>query len=101
VDIAEACLAAYQAIGLDPSVSGPYNIASGQSHSIQDVIRTVEALTGHRFEIEWQEAQKGFPIYLKTDRQKAERILRWVPRHSSLENLVSSMWKAVKSEIRG
>jgi UDP-arabinose 4-epimerase len=69
-----------------------YNLGTGQGASINEVIAKAREITGRRIEAETAARRPGDPPVLVADPSFAKAELTWSPRHSDLENILSSAW---------
>jgi UDP-arabinose 4-epimerase len=90
-DLARAHIAAadYLANG---GASGAFNLGSGEGHSVRDVVRTVEEVTGKRVPQRLVPRREGDPAVLVADISKARRVLKWEPQASDLATIVGTAW---------
>jgi UDP-glucose 4-epimerase len=91
VDIAQAHLLAMDAVMLG-SHHGAYNIGSSHGHSVLQVMRTVEEVTGRELPFRIGPRRQGDPAVLVASHQKLATELGWRPRFSDLQNIVRSAW---------
>ena len=68
------------------------NLATGQGHSVREVIAAAERVTGRR--IAQREAPKrpGDPPALVADATRARAVLGWTPRRSDLDSIIATAW---------
>jgi len=90
-DLADAHANALEAV-VESGRSGVYNLGTGRPHSVRDVIRTVEHVTGRT--VPWTVAPRraGDPAVLYAASQKAQAELHWKPRWADLESIVRTAW---------
>ncbi len=90
-------LAAAHKLALDYLLRGgrsaAFNLGTGRGHSIREVVRAVEAVGGRRVALRESPARPGDPPTLVADSSLAHDHLGWAPKHSSLEEIVSTAWK--------
>jgi UDP-glucose-4-epimerase GalE len=91
-DLADAHVKALQVV-VETGRSGIYNLGTGRPHSVRDVIRTVELVTGHP--VPWTVAPRraGDPPVLYAASKKAHVELHWKPRWAELESIVRTAWE--------
>ena len=91
-DLADAHVRALDAIAA-AGPSGSYNLGTGRPHSVREVIRTVERVTGGT--VPWTVAPRraGDPAVLFAASQKAQADLQWAPRWPDLESIVRTAWE--------
>lgn len=92
-DIAEAHLKAAlfiqgQALGTVEAV----HLGTGQSLSILEVIREVEAFANQKVKYTFGPRRAGDPDELYSDPRKAERLLGMTWKHSTLSNIIKTAW---------
>ena len=68
------------------------NIGTGQGHSVRDVIRAVQEVSGQRIQVEYGPRRLGDAASLIADPSRARSMLGWTPQLSSLEMLVQTAW---------
>jgi UDP-glucose-4-epimerase GalE len=90
-DLADAhvrALAATETAGLKA-----YNLGTGESHSVREVIQTVERVVGRP--VPWTLAPRrpGDPAVLYAAPRKAREELGWTPRFSDLDSIVQTAWQ--------
>ena len=92
-DLASAHLAALDRIG---SGSVTYNLGSGTGHSVLEVIRSVERVTGRTVPMVMGPRRPGDPAVLVASSDLIRRETAWQPRFGSLDEIVASAhaWRA-------
>ncbi len=68
------------------------NLGTERGHSVLEVIRAAEKVTGRPVPYETAPRRPGDVAVLLASKAKAERLLGWVPRLSSLETIVDTAW---------
>ncbi len=68
------------------------NLATGQGHSVREVIAAAERVTGRRVPRRESARRPGDPAALVADPGRARALLGWTPRHSDLDTLISTAW---------
>ncbi len=91
-DLAEAHVRALEYL-MNSGSSIALNLGTGQGISVKQVIAAVEQVTGRKVLHRVAPRRSGDPAVLVADPSLARKVLAWHPRHSSLENIVSSAWK--------
>jgi len=90
LDIAQAhILALHQ---LEEPAFRAFNIGTGASHSVREVCRLVEELTGRRLKLRVGARRLGDPAVLCASPEKLRETFGWTPRHSDLSGIVASAW---------
>ena len=90
-DIARAHLAALAR--LDEIGCDVFNVAGESGHSVLDVVRTVEAVTGRARSHTPRPRRPGDPAVLIASATKLKQKLDWKPAQSSLLSIVESAWE--------
>jgi UDP-glucose 4-epimerase len=70
-----------------------YNLVTGSGHSVSDVIRAVERLSGRSLTVSWEARRPGDPPVLIASAERARKDLGWNPSLSSLETIVASAYE--------
>jgi UDP-glucose 4-epimerase len=70
-----------------------FNIGTGESHSVKEVVQVAERVTGRRIPVRVSSRRPGDPAVLCASPEKLCRILGWQPRHSDLANIVHTAWE--------
>jgi UDP-glucose 4-epimerase len=73
--------------------SGAYNLGNGNGFSVQQVIETVQSVTGRRLAIVDAPRRTGDPARLVADSALAREQLGWSPNHADLHGIVADAWK--------
>jgi UDP-arabinose 4-epimerase len=90
-DLADAHVAAIALLGSGAS-SQAINLGAGRGHSVKEVIRAVEEVTGLPVARVMSPRREGDAPDLRANATLARRLLGWNPRHSDLEHIVSTAW---------
>jgi UDP-glucose 4-epimerase len=90
-DLAEAHLAAL--MKLQPGQGLAYNLGTGRGHSVREVIRTCEEVTGKKIAVKEGPRRPGDPPALVASAEKAQRELGWQPRYPQLRIIVEHAWR--------
>ena len=75
-----------------------FNVGSGHSHSVRQLVRAFEALTGQPITVLPGEASPEQPTHSQACLKKIRRLLGWAPRHS-LEEICQSSWNHLLTAI--
>ena len=68
------------------------NLGTEIGHSVLEVIRTAEKVTGRRIPYDIAPRRQGDVAVLLASKARAEKVLGWKTRLSSLETIVESAW---------
>lgn len=66
------------------------NCGYGRGHSVLDVVRSLERVTGQPVELRFAPRRPGDPAVVVADAGALCRVLDWTPRHDSLDAIVAS-----------
>lgn len=91
-DLAEAHVLALQKLLSIPE-SRFINLGASRGHSVLEVIKTVEGVTGRKVLFEAKPQRLGDVPVLLASKERAEKELGWRLRHSELETIVETAWK--------
>jgi UDP-glucose 4-epimerase len=69
------------------------NLGTGSGASILEVLETAKRVTGKEVPHEFAPRRPGDATRLVADARRAQEVLGWRPRHSSLENVVRTAWE--------
>ena len=96
VDLARAHI-----LALEKDVSGPFNLGTGTGFSVQQVIETCRAVTGHPIPADVSPRRPGDPAGLVAGADKAKEVLGWKPRYPDLKTIVQHAWNWHRAHPRG
>lgn len=91
VDLADAHLKALDA--MEQGFSGPLNLGSEDPFTVLQVVKSAEEVTGKRIRHEIGPRRAGDPPALLASSKKAEGVLKWRKKHSSLEEIIRSAYE--------
>ncbi len=98
-DLAAAHLVALESLLVDGS-SDVFNVGAGSGHSVREVLRAVEEVTGKKVPHVMGPRRAGDPAELVADSSKLRRVLHWEPRCSELRNIVQSAWNFEQKRLQ-
>ncbi len=90
-DLGEAHVLALESLVKD-GPSNAFNVGTGTGHSVIEVIRAVEDVTGEKVPYEIGPRRAGDPPVLVANADKLRSILGWQPRYTELRDIVGSAW---------
>jgi UDP-glucose 4-epimerase len=90
-DLAEAHVLALRSL-LAGRPGEVINLGTEAGHSVLEVIRTAERVTGRPVPFDIAPRREGDVAVLLASKAKAEKVLGWTARRSSLETIVGSAW---------
>lgn len=91
-DLATGHLRALEALDTG-AVTRAYNLGTGRSHSVREVIRAVERATGRPVPTEAAPRRAGDPAVLCASADRIGRELGWRPAYVELDEVVESAWR--------
>src|SRR5262249_41158536 len=94
-DLAEAHVVALEVLMAD-GASDQFNAGTGRGHSVFEVIRVVEQVTGEKVPYVIGPRRPGDPAALVADSSKLQRTLGWKPRYTGLHDIVATAWRFEK-----
>lgn len=69
------------------------NLGTGRGHSVREVIRAVEAVSGVTLTVRDSPRRPGDPATLVADAARAREVLGFAPRHTDLSAIVETAWR--------
>ncbi|MCS6976282.1 MAG: UDP-glucose 4-epimerase GalE [Gemmatales bacterium] len=90
-DLAEAHRLAVER--LQPGVGLKLNLGSETGHSVREVIRVCEQVTGRSIPVREGPRRPGDPPILVASSAKAREVLGWSPRYRDLHSIVETAWR--------
>ena len=95
-DLAEA-----HVLGLEKLLAGgasdAFNVGTGAGHSVMEVLRAVEEVTGRTVPYEMGSRRAGDAPVLVANSDKLKRALGWKPRFPELTDIVTTAWQFEKN----
>ena len=98
-DLTEAHLLA--ATALEQRETGIYNIGTGAGYSNREIIAMARRVTGHTLPIQPAPRRVGDAARLVASADKIRRELGWEPKHSALENILTTAWDWHRNHPQG
>ena len=90
-DLADAHLLALEYLWQDGEIAA-FNLGNGDGFSVQQVLDTIEKVTGHSMPFINTARRSGDPARLIADAQLAKSTLGWAPRYADLTTIVTHAW---------
>jgi UDP-glucose 4-epimerase len=91
-DLAEAHVVAIEKL-LAGGGSDVFNVGTGEGHSVLEVMRAVEKVTGQKVPHEIGARRTGDPAVLVANSDKLKKALGWKPKFSELGDIVATAWQ--------
>ncbi|QTD45167.1 UDP-glucose 4-epimerase GalE [Ottowia testudinis] len=92
MDLAEAHWQALRYLS-EGGATRAFNLGNGDGYSVQQVVDAVRAVTGRPVAVQVGPRRAGDPARLVANAALAREVLRWRPRHASLEAIVRDAWR--------
>lgn len=86
-DLATAHILALQAC-MDDKANQAFNLGTGKGHSILDLIRTTEKISGKKVSFNFQARRAGDPAELVAEARLSNQYLRWTPQYSDMDTII-------------
>lgn len=90
-DLAHAHVLAVEKL-LAGGPSDAFNVGTGTGHSVMEVVRATELVTGRKVPLEFGPRREGDPPDLVANSNKLRKTLGWKPRYPELQDMVGSAW---------
>ena len=94
-DLAKAHIKALERINDNNTIF--INLGTGYTHSVYDVIRTVEKITSEKINFSVTNRREGDPANLYSTSRFAKKNLNWIAKNSDLENIIKTTWSIYKT----
>jgi UDP-glucose 4-epimerase len=91
-DLVDAHLLALDRVVAGDNALGAINLGTRGGASVREVLDAVERVTGTPVPTVYAGRRPGDPAILVADSSRAESVLGWQPRRSSLDEMVTSAW---------
>jgi len=69
------------------------NLGANHGYSVLEVIRKFEEITGMKVDFRRKPRRRGDVPELLASKTRAEHVLGWAPRQSSLDNIIRTAWR--------
>lgn len=91
-DLVDAHVLALQKL-LSGSLGGIYNLGTGEGYTVREMLEAARHVTGHSIPALIMPRRAGDPAVLVASPEKAMKELGWVPKHTSIEDIIASAWR--------
>jgi UDP-glucose 4-epimerase len=92
LDLCDAHPAALRYL-VDGGESGPFNVGTGEGHSVRTVIEAAERVSGRRVPVQFGPRRPGDPSRLVASVDRAATVLGWRARLRTLDRIVYDAWR--------
>jgi len=99
VDLAEAHLVALNQL-LSGGGSDAFNVGTGTGHSVLEVVRAVEEVTGKAVPKKIGPRRDGDSPALVANSGKLKKMLGWQPQYGDLKRIVETAWRFEERRLR-
>jgi UDP-glucose 4-epimerase len=96
LDLAQAHILALEHL-MEGGASEQFNVGTGAGHTVMEIIRAVEEVTGQKVPYVVGPRRDGDPPVLVAHPDKLRSKLGWSPRYSDLRTIVEHAWNFAKS----
>jgi UDP-glucose 4-epimerase len=91
-DLAETHVLALERL-LAGGSSDVFNVGTGSGHSVLEVLRAVESVTGAKVPFTISARRAGDPAALVANSDKLKQAFHWTPKFSALDHIVTTAWQ--------
>lgn len=98
IDLADAHIKALDRLD---SPLGAINLGTRDGFSVQQLVDSVERVTGKKLSVAYGERRAGDPPALIADTTKARESLDWTPEHSTMDEMIGSAWSWMQRHPNG
>ena len=100
-DLVDAHLLALDALADANASLGAVNLGTRDGASVREVLQAVERTTGMPVPVHEAPRRAGDPARLVADASRARDVLGWIPRRSTLEEMIGSAWEWRRTHSEG
>ena len=69
-----------------------FNLGNGMGFSVREMIVAAEMATGKKLEVKIGSRRPGDPAKLVASSKKAQTLLGWQPKYTSVEEIIKTAW---------
>jgi len=73
--------------------SGQFNVGTGTGHTVLEIVRAVEEVTGKKVPYVFGPRREGDPPSLVASSEKLRAELGWEPRYAEMTAIVGHAWE--------
>ena len=92
VDLCDAHLLSTKLL-LKENTSRKFNLGNGNGYTVKQIIELAKQITNKPIKVNQSERREGDPAKLVADATLAEKVINWLPKYSSLEEIIEHAWK--------
>jgi len=90
-DLADAHVLALNKL-FESEKSDVFNLGNGKGFSVKQVIDSAKKITGKNINVVESERREGDPAVLVADSTKAKDVLGWIPKYTSIDDIIKTAW---------
>lgn len=98
VDLVDAHITALERLG---KPLGPINLGTRDGFSVQQIVDSVNRVTGMELHVTYGDRRAGDPPALIADTTRARELLDWDPRRSTMDEMIGSAWSWMQRHPNG
>lgn len=91
-DLADAHVLALNKL-FETGESDILNLGNGKGFSVKEVIDSAKKITGKDFTVIEDARRQGDPAVLVADSSKAKEKLGWIPKYTSIDDIIKTAWQ--------
>ena len=99
VDLVDAHITALEK--LEQSSLGAINLGTRDGFSVQQIVDSIERVTGKQLPLKYGERRAGDPPALIADTTRARELIGWNPQRSTLDEMIGSAWDWMQAHPNG
>jgi UDP-glucose 4-epimerase len=73
--------------------SDHFNLGSATGYSVLEVVDKCRKITNHPIPMQFDARRPGDPAHICATSEKATRILKWLPQHSEIDEIIRTAWE--------
>lgn len=81
--------------------SDVFNLGSGVGHTVREIVRAAERVTGRPIACEIAPRRPGDPAQLTASGEKAKAVLGWRPKYGDIDTIIATAWRWHSAQPRG
>ena len=76
------------------------NLGTGEGFSVLDIVKKTEIISNKKINYVISERRAGDPDIVLSSSKKAEKLIKWSPTKSDLDNIIKSSWATYNHNMR-
>tara|TARA_B100000212_G_C27348009_1_gene522277 strand:+ start:370 stop:1335 length:966 start_codon:yes stop_codon:yes gene_type:complete len=94
IDLADAHIKALEYLNKGSSCS--INLSSNRGYSVLEVVNYATEIIGREIKFKFSQRRPGDPTSLISSNNLARKKLKWTPRNSTIQKIITTMWEHYK-----